>query len=184
MLWIFLAILLASIVIGLPIAFGLGVAALVMAVLSDIPLSIMIEQSIKIALAAFVFEPNKQNTWLDVKGSITSFLIAQWSIGALAGATPEDAFEVSVDNGATWESEPVKRIKLTCTFSNLVFSPFFSLICFSLSSALDTGKYASLTFLPSASTISSAAHDFLHKKNAPNAQMNNIIVMSMVMSLY
>ena len=47
MLWIFLAILLASIVIGLPIAFGLGVAALVMAVLSDIPLSIMIEQSIR-----------------------------------------------------------------------------------------------------------------------------------------
>ncbi|HBQ06396.1 MAG TPA: L-dehydroascorbate transporter large permease subunit, partial [Halomonas sp.] len=36
-----------SIVIGLPIAFGLGVAALVMAVLSDIPLSIMIEQSIR-----------------------------------------------------------------------------------------------------------------------------------------
>ena len=32
MLWIFLAILLVSIVIGLPIAFGLGVAALVMAV--------------------------------------------------------------------------------------------------------------------------------------------------------
>ena len=47
MLWIFLAILMASIVIGLPIAFGLGVAALVMAVLSDIPLSIMIEQSIR-----------------------------------------------------------------------------------------------------------------------------------------
>ena len=47
MLWIFLAILLVSIVIGLPIAFGLGVAALVMAVLSDIPLSIMIEQSIR-----------------------------------------------------------------------------------------------------------------------------------------
>ncbi len=47
MLWIFLAILFASIVIGLPIAFGLGVAALVMAILSDIPLSIMIEQSIR-----------------------------------------------------------------------------------------------------------------------------------------
>ena len=47
MLWIFLAILFASIIIGLPIAFGLGVAALVMAVLSDIPLSIMIEQSIR-----------------------------------------------------------------------------------------------------------------------------------------
>ncbi|CAM3317541.1 TRAP transporter large permease [Halomonas lysinitropha] len=47
MLWIFLAILFASIAIGLPIAFGLGVAALVMALLSDIPLSILIEQSIR-----------------------------------------------------------------------------------------------------------------------------------------
>ncbi|MGR4068704.1 TRAP transporter large permease [Halomonas sp. LR3S48] len=47
MLWIFLAILFASIIIGLPIAFGLGVAAVVMAVLSDIPLSILIEQSIR-----------------------------------------------------------------------------------------------------------------------------------------
>lgn len=47
MLWIFLAILFASIGIGLPIAFGLGVAAVVMAVMSDIPLSILIEQSIR-----------------------------------------------------------------------------------------------------------------------------------------
>lgn len=47
MLWIFLAILFASIALGLPIAFGLGVAAVVMAVLSDIPLSILIEQSIR-----------------------------------------------------------------------------------------------------------------------------------------
>lgn len=47
MLWIFLGILFASIIIGLPIAFGLGVAAVVMAVLSDIPLSILIEQSIR-----------------------------------------------------------------------------------------------------------------------------------------
>ncbi|WP_254277578.1 TRAP transporter large permease subunit [Halomonas sp. 3H] len=47
MLWIFLGILFASLALGLPIAFGLGVAAVVMAVLSDIPLSILIEQSIR-----------------------------------------------------------------------------------------------------------------------------------------
>ncbi|MDL0434122.1 TRAP transporter large permease subunit, partial [Marinobacter sp. TBZ242] len=47
MLWIFLGILFASIAIGLPIAFGLGIAAVVMAILSDIPLSILIEQSIR-----------------------------------------------------------------------------------------------------------------------------------------
>ncbi|OAZ96672.1 TRAP transporter large permease [Halomonas sp. G11] len=47
MLWIFLGILFVSLALGLPIAFGLGIAAVVMAVLSDIPLSIMIEQSIR-----------------------------------------------------------------------------------------------------------------------------------------
>ncbi|MCL5426581.1 MAG: TRAP transporter large permease [Gammaproteobacteria bacterium] len=39
--------LFASLALGLPIAFGLGIAAVVMALLSDIPLSIMIEQSIR-----------------------------------------------------------------------------------------------------------------------------------------
>jgi len=47
MLWIFLGILFASLTLGLPIAFGLGVAAVVMALLSDIPLSIMVEQSVR-----------------------------------------------------------------------------------------------------------------------------------------
>ncbi|RBI67768.1 L-dehydroascorbate transporter large permease subunit [Vreelandella sulfidaeris] len=47
MLWIFLGILFASLALGLPIAFGLGIAAVVMALLSDIPLSILIEQSIR-----------------------------------------------------------------------------------------------------------------------------------------
>lgn len=47
MLWIFLGILFVSLALGLPIAFGLGIAAVVMAILSDIPLSILIEQSIR-----------------------------------------------------------------------------------------------------------------------------------------
>lgn len=47
MLWIFLGILFVSLAMGLPIAFGLGIAAVIMALLSDIPLSILIEQSIR-----------------------------------------------------------------------------------------------------------------------------------------
>ncbi|MDQ7729065.1 TRAP transporter large permease [Halomonas sp. SpR8] len=47
MLWIFLGILFASLALGLPIAFGLGIAAVVMAFISDIPLSILIEQSVR-----------------------------------------------------------------------------------------------------------------------------------------
>ncbi|WP_111412718.1 TRAP transporter large permease [Billgrantia lactosivorans] len=47
MLWIFLGILFASIAIGLPIAFGLGLAAVVMALISDISLSVLVEQSVR-----------------------------------------------------------------------------------------------------------------------------------------
>lgn len=62
---------------------------------------IMMEQSIKIAMGAFVFEPNNQNTWLDVKGSITNFLTDQWTNGVLVGASPAEAFSVEVGLGTT-----------------------------------------------------------------------------------
>ncbi|MFK7970953.1 MAG: phage tail sheath family protein [Bacteroidia bacterium] len=68
---------------------------------------IMIEQSIKIALGAYTFAPNVQNTWMDVKSAITSFLTAQWSNGVLAGAAPTDAFDVSVGLGTTMTSNDV-----------------------------------------------------------------------------
>jgi phage tail sheath protein FI len=61
----------------------------------------MMEQSIKIAMGAFVFEPNNQNTWLDVKGSITNFLTDQWTNGVLVGASPAEAFSVEVGLGTT-----------------------------------------------------------------------------------
>ena len=63
--------------------------------------TIMIEQSIKIALGAYVFEPNNQNTWTEVKMSITNFLTSQWANGTLVGPTPEDAFSVKVGLGIT-----------------------------------------------------------------------------------
>ncbi len=62
---------------------------------------IMIEQSLKIASEAYVFEPNEVNTWVAVKGMMTNFLKDQWKQGALAGAVPEDAFSVDIGLGAT-----------------------------------------------------------------------------------
>lgn len=62
---------------------------------------IMIEQSLKIAAEAYVFEPNVANTWVTVKGMMTNFLTDQWKRGALAGATPEDAFSVDIGLGVT-----------------------------------------------------------------------------------
>jgi len=61
----------------------------------------MAEESIKNATEQFVFEPNDANTWVRVRGMIENFLTLQWRAGALAGATPEDAFFVKVGLGTT-----------------------------------------------------------------------------------
>ncbi|MEL7159300.1 MAG: phage tail sheath C-terminal domain-containing protein [Bacteroidota bacterium] len=62
---------------------------------------IFLEQSIKAATAAYVFEPNTASTWSTVEAIITNFLTNEWRAGALAGATPEDAFSVDVGLGST-----------------------------------------------------------------------------------
>lgn len=62
---------------------------------------IFIEQSIKIAAEAYVFEPNVSSTWSNLRALIGNFLTNVWQAGALAGATPEEAFTVSVGLGAT-----------------------------------------------------------------------------------
>jgi len=62
---------------------------------------IMIEQSIKNSVEAYVFEVNTARTWLKVRTSIENFLTEVWKAGTLAGATPSDAFEVGVGLGAT-----------------------------------------------------------------------------------
>ena len=64
-------------------------------------LSIFIEKSVKKATEFVVFEPNDANTWLRTKTMIENFLITLWRDGALAGASPEDAFFVKVGLGET-----------------------------------------------------------------------------------
>lgn len=62
---------------------------------------IFIEQSIKYAAEPYVFEPNTAATWSNIKALLTNFLTNVWQSGALAGATPEDAFSVDVGLGST-----------------------------------------------------------------------------------
>ena len=62
---------------------------------------IMIEQSIKNSVEAYVFEPNTARTWLKLRTSIQNFLTEVWKNGSLAGATPSQAFEVHVGLGST-----------------------------------------------------------------------------------
>ena len=62
---------------------------------------IFIEQSIKFAAEAYVFEPNVSSTWSNIRALISNFLTNVWKSGALAGATPDDAFSVDVGLGTT-----------------------------------------------------------------------------------
>ena len=67
----------------------------------------MLEQSIKIASKAYVFEPNVANTWVTVKSMIRNFLTGVWKQGGLAGAVPDDAFSVHVGLGETMTAEDI-----------------------------------------------------------------------------
>ena len=67
----------------------------------------MIELSIKYVVESFVFAPNDSNTWSMLKAMITNFLTNRWNEGALAGATPEDAFSVEVGLGSTMTAEDI-----------------------------------------------------------------------------
>ncbi|TAF35413.1 MAG: phage tail sheath family protein [Cytophagales bacterium] len=62
---------------------------------------IYIEQSIKYAAKAYVFEPNTAGTWLNIKSMLNNFLNELWKQGGLVGATPDQAFEVAVGIGST-----------------------------------------------------------------------------------
>lgn len=62
---------------------------------------IFIEQSVKSAAKAYVYEANTSGTWTLVRSMISSFLTSIWKQGGLAGLTPADAFEVEVGLGST-----------------------------------------------------------------------------------
>jgi phage tail sheath protein FI len=62
---------------------------------------LFIEESVKNAARAYVFEPNTSTTWSFIRSMITSFLTDLWNQGGLVGLTPEQAFDVQVGIGST-----------------------------------------------------------------------------------
>ncbi len=68
---------------------------------------IMLEESIRLAAKAYVFEPNVANTWVTIKSMIRNFLTGIWKRGGLAGAVPDDAFNVYVGLGETMTAEDI-----------------------------------------------------------------------------
>ncbi|MFM2483678.1 phage tail sheath family protein [Celerinatantimonas yamalensis] len=68
---------------------------------------IMLEESVKLASKAYVFEPNVANTWVSMESMIGNFLYGIWKRGGLAGASPDDAYSVSVGLGKTMTADDI-----------------------------------------------------------------------------
>lgn len=68
---------------------------------------IMLEQSIKAAAQAYVFQPNTASTWVTVRAMIENYLTNKWKEGALMGTTPQEAFGVEVGLGSTMSGNDV-----------------------------------------------------------------------------
>lgn len=68
---------------------------------------IMLEQSCKLAMRSYVFQPNNKNTWEAVKSMISTFLSSVWKEGGLQGASATDAFSVHCGLGITMTPEDI-----------------------------------------------------------------------------
>ena len=66
-----------------------------------------LEESVKNAAKAYVFEPNVAATWMNVRSMIDNFLRSVWKRGGLAGATPEEAYEIHVGLGDTMTANDI-----------------------------------------------------------------------------
>ena len=66
-----------------------------------------LEESVKNAAKAYVFEPNVAATWMNVRSMIDNFLRGVWKRGGLAGSTPEDAYEIHVGLGDTMTANDI-----------------------------------------------------------------------------
>ncbi len=84
---------------------------------------VMLEQSIKLALRSYVFEPNDANTWVTVKSMIVNFLTDYWKQGALAGSSPEDAFEVQIGLGSTMTALDILEGKMLVSVKLAIVRP-------------------------------------------------------------
>lgn len=76
---------------------------------------IMLEESMRLAINAYIFEPNEANTWVTVKSMINNFLTGIWKCGGLTGTIPEDAFSVHVGLGETMTSIDILEGNLRVT---------------------------------------------------------------------
>lgn len=83
----------------------------------------MVEESVKKSTYWAVFEPNDANTWVKVRGMIENYLIDKWRDGALAGATPKEAFFVKCGLGSTMTAQDILEGRMNVEIGMAVVRP-------------------------------------------------------------
>lgn len=83
----------------------------------------MVEESVKKSTHWAVFEPNDANTWVKVRGMIENYLTDKWREGALAGATPKDAFFVKCGLGTTMNPQDILEGRMNVEIGMAVVRP-------------------------------------------------------------
>jgi phage tail sheath protein FI len=70
------------------------------------------EADIKRAMQSLVFEPNNEPTWSKARNAIENYLYGLWRQGALAGATPEEAYFVQIGEDITMTADDITQGKM------------------------------------------------------------------------
>jgi len=83
----------------------------------------LVEESVKKSTYWAVFEPNDANTWVKVRGMIENYLINKWREGALAGATPREAFFVKCGLGTTMSAVDIQEGRMNVEIGMAVVRP-------------------------------------------------------------
>ena len=83
----------------------------------------MVEESVRKSTCWAVFEPNEANTWMKVRGMIENYLTRKWREGALAGATPKDAFFVRCGLGPTMNAQDLLEGRMNMEIGMAVVRP-------------------------------------------------------------
>ncbi len=83
----------------------------------------MVEESVKKSTYWAVFEPNDANTWVKVRGMIEAYLLQKWREGALAGATPKEAFFVRCGLGTTMNAQDILEGRMNVEIGMAVVRP-------------------------------------------------------------
>ncbi len=82
-----------------------------------------LEQTIKLAAQAYVFEPNDARTWAVIGGMVDNFLTGVWRQGGLCGDSPTQAFHVSCGLGTSMTADDVAHGRLRIYVSVALVRP-------------------------------------------------------------